>query len=312
MSKKVRKSLEKPAAEVIGKLLDDLSAKVGKRLDALRKSDDPEALHDARVEVKRLRVWLRHGKSEVKTSASARQALRQFTKTSNPMRDREVMLQWLAGLKPEGNRIKGVADVRAVAEQEMEALEARVLRITRNLQSESVALKAHRRKSASGHSFGYWLAERLSAHQLTLVQDLENLPEGLHEARLTGKHLRYLIEPLKGDDASDRALELLKALQELLGQAHDMMAMRASFPEVFAHTLADTGFDAIRHQIESGQSLTWRTPACWPGMRFIVDQLNSDQGRLEQEAEQWRDEHLAELTEVLGALRARLVRDHVL
>ncbi|MFP4271994.1 MAG: CHAD domain-containing protein [Halothiobacillaceae bacterium] len=309
MSKRTRKFLNSPASEVICRLLDDLSAKVGKRLDALRKGDDPDALHDARVEIKRLRVWLKHGKSEVKTRSKARHALRDFTKASNPMRDREVMLQWLAELKPEGNRIKGVTDVRFIAQREMDLLEARVMKLTRSLR---VVLNAHRRRSAEGHSFGYWLAEQVAGHQLTLVQDLENLPEGLHEARLTGKHLRYLIEPISGDEVSDRALVLLKELQELLGQAHDMMAMRSSFPEVFAQTLADTGFDSIRHQIETGQSLTWRTPACWPGMRFIVDQLNADQARLEQEAEQWRDRNLAELIEVLGALRARLVREHVL
>ena len=307
IGKNLKKWQNKPVAGVIDGILQRLCKKLRQRLDALEKGQDPEALHDARVEIKRLRVWLKHSRPVLKTRKEGRKMLKAFTQASNPLRDLEVMLAWLEHLEVNSNHAPGVKDVINTTQREILTLREQVLSIARQLQSDSVVLEPKPRKSASGYRFGVWLSDRISEHLQSLLHDFETLPEGLHEARLTGKHLRYLIEPLKGHPLADEAISQLKDMQEVLGTAHDKFAMRERLPQLFSNTLATVGFEAIRSQIADGQALNWREPACWPGMRYIVDCLNRDQRADEQAVIEWRDANLQELSERLTALRTALV-----
>jgi len=307
IGKNLGKWQNKPVASVIDGILQWLCKKLRQRLDALEKGKDPEALHDARVEIKRLRVWLKHSRPVLKTRKKGRKMLKAFTQASNPLRDLEVMLAWLEQLEVNSTRAPGVKDVINTAQREILTLREQVLSISRQLQSDPVVLEPKPRKSASGYRFGVWLSDRISEHQLLLLHDFETLPEGLHEARLTGKHLRYLIEPLQGHPLADEAISQLKDMQEVLGAAHDKFAIRERLPQLFSDTLATVGFEAIRSQIADRQALTWRAPACWPGMRYIVDCLNRDQRADEQAVIEWRDANLQELSERLTALRTALV-----
>ena len=107
IGKNLKKWQNKPVAGVIDGILQRLCKKLRQRLDALEKGKDPEALHDARVEIKRLRVWLKHSRPVLKTRKKGRKMLKAFTQASNPLRDLEVMLAWLEQLEANSNRAPG-------------------------------------------------------------------------------------------------------------------------------------------------------------------------------------------------------------
>lgn len=59
-------------------------------------ADDADALHQMRIELRRLRAWLKLTRSDVKTNQSACKRLKVLTNASNPLRDHEVVLDWLS------------------------------------------------------------------------------------------------------------------------------------------------------------------------------------------------------------------------
>ena len=61
---------------------------------------------------------------------------------------------------------------------------------------------------------------------------------GIHRARIEGKRLRYLLEPLHGSRSADarKPIQHLKQAQELLGSLHDAHVLAAELKEVLCAT----------------------------------------------------------------------------
>ena len=73
---------------------------------------------------------------------------------------------------------------------------------------------------------------------------------GLHRARIEGKRLRYLLEPLRGLPGADatEAVAALKGLQDLLGTWHDLHRAR----ETLAGALVEAAADRARRGRDAG------------------------------------------------------------
>lgn len=215
---------------------------------------NPESLHDMRVSIKRLRTLLKaYGDDLGKSVNKPRQALGKLMDASNPGRDAEVQRDWLRA------QDEGVLDLSARAGREY-VLE----HLTAQLSGDSVLDIDHQRRKLTKlakklepilrkkqqktpkHPTPFAAITRHYLHDTyaQLQADLQVLEhpdaikqqDALHHARLSGKRLRYLIEPLTDLDGSDDLLKRLKGLQDALGHIHDMYVLEQNLHKQLEHT----------------------------------------------------------------------------
>lgn len=193
---------------------------------------DSEALHNFRVEIRRLRVWLQQTRDLIRTKRKARMQLKNWAQGSNAGRDLEVML----GLLQQAN-----AEINLDLPSDYLIEEDKDL--TRIISEPALALKprAHTRaltqscletRSDKFTPFSVWLGDRLSNERKKTLPLLREKDETLHEARIHIKHMRYLIEPIDLCvlKSTQPALNQLKALQTTLGDLHDLFVLREKLP----------------------------------------------------------------------------------
>jgi CHAD domain-containing protein len=203
---------------------------------------DPEALHDFRVGLRRLRSCIRAYRTELRSSVSKRmrRRLRKLTMATNGGRDAEVHLSWLraqAGrLGPE--HTEGLAWLIGRLEgRKFETLDTatagvgrRFLKLAAKLRPrlEILRIEVRRGRGSERPSFRQVTGELIRSHAAELAESLkavrgaENMAEA-HEARIAAKRLRYSLEPLVRRAAGAKGLTTqLKGLQDVLGQLHDL------------------------------------------------------------------------------------------
>jgi CHAD domain-containing protein len=211
--------------------------------------DDPRALHDFRVALRRFRAlerayrpWL--GEALPK---KLRRRLRDLVRSTGPARDSEVQLEWLAGQgaaprpaeRPgyqwlrrqlEDRQRRGYAAIRGAAPIEFASL-ATLLRAGLTLPSPSSATSL---AAVAGSQLAP-LAAQLGADFDAIAADGEM--RQVHEARLLVKRARYVLEPVAAALPQGKELSReLGELQELLGGLHDA--------EVLGDTLGEAAAEA--------------------------------------------------------------------
>ncbi len=227
--------------------------------ETLGAGDDTEALHDLRVALRRLRSTLRayrgalHGSIPKKRRAE----LQQLVAFTSAGRDAEVQLAWLEEARAElapSEQLGADAWARAlqVAKDDVyRALQAEKLgvlgdllrRIKRDL-SEYQIRYIVRDESASA-TFGDLVASAAAAHLEELVETLSRVrtledEATAHEARIFGKRLRYVLEPIReAIPDADVALKQLKRLQELLGELQDLAVRTAALSRATEHAAVE-------------------------------------------------------------------------
>lgn len=218
---------------------------------------DTEALHDFRVALRRLRSAIRAYAPLFEDTLSERltRRLRDLARLTGPSRDLEVQQIWLAraaasmetGERPGADFVTGrVARARSRADRRMLR---QLARRWPALHSElSVALERYtadvpgRRSSiapfaATVSAQARRLADRM-AKRLAGVEDVVH-DEAAHDARIAGKRLRYLLEPVAAEIPSGAAaIRELKELQDALGDLHDAHVLEEQLRE-YAESEAD-------------------------------------------------------------------------
>jgi CHAD domain-containing protein len=202
-------------------------------------SDDPQALHNVRVALRRLRSWLRAYRPVLDDTVS-RKSRRVFAKlahSTNAARDAEVALAWLEAqvdLPPAAARGHRELVDRLTAERQQRAhavdeyLAARLPRAVRRLEEQLASywlrvpvdgaiaetqmyelttklLRSHAKR------FGRAVKRARSAHDVASA----------HRARIAAKRLRYFLEPLDTDERAAALIARLTTLQDRLGEFHD-------------------------------------------------------------------------------------------
>lgn len=236
-----RDSLDQPAREMAHRLARELTKQVAKARDRLRGRGDPEALHDFRVALRRLRTILRAHRPhiEAKVGKDVRKRLRQLAEATGASRDLEVHLAWLAetrqGFSP-GEQVGASWLIRRLRARKREAdaelrrqigrlfaplyqrLDSRLARYTLRLDLDDPA--AEPTYGAASRELLLQLAVGMRG-QLADVRSLADRSRA-HAARIQGKRLRYLLEPMVGFIAGGEELvALLKRVQDQLGGLHD-------------------------------------------------------------------------------------------
>jgi len=212
-----------------------LLAEAGEAAERLEAGADPEALHDLRVALRRLRTVLRAFRpwlGGVRRRDARRVA--KLARATGAARDAEVQLGWLAAQRERlsRGRLPGLAWMVARLEARRPAAGggygreiARERRLARKLRRR---LASRRTRRAGGETLGVALAAALRAERGALDERLGAIRgaadvEAVHQARIAAKRLRYLLEPLRGTPGLDatEAVDRLKRAQDLLGELHD-------------------------------------------------------------------------------------------
>lgn len=202
-------------------------------VERLGDTDDTEALHDLRVELRHVRTYLRTYRKLFSGAVAPKslEALRDFAHLTNPARDAEVHTAWLAR-QPQARGSRSGAASRL--NSQLTQRHAKVLQQVRERFTQDFPQLAQRlrrqlqRAKAPGQGrFGKYTAQKLLRLSLRLRQRLDLIQgpsdvEGCHEARITAKRVRYLLEPFDELPGAPKALKRLKALQDTLGDMHDL------------------------------------------------------------------------------------------
>lgn len=202
---------------------------------------DTEALHDFRVALRRLRSCLRAYRSYLDESVPRKLAkkLKKLAQATGPGRDTEVQIAWLRGRSPHlaSSHRTGLAWMLTQLEERMrhayedtrEEIERDFDRIEEDLRRRLSVYRAeiHLGSGAPQSTLAEANAqilriqvEELESH-LARIEDADDETEG-HEARISAKRVRYLLEPFVNDvPGAGPVVKRFKALQDLLGDLHD-------------------------------------------------------------------------------------------
>ncbi len=250
------------APATVAAVLADRLTRTLEAFARLGQPGDVEALHDFRVALRRFRSLLRvYGDlTEEAVPRRLRRRLRRLARATNASRDLEVKLDWLAPqaetLRPRERTGHKWLTGRLITERDeadraaMRLLEHDVVPLARTLEHR---LGEPSPVAAPGLPFAAATARLLREYSHELERDLDRVrtiedQEEAHDARIAGKRVRYLLEPLTAvlplaGDLVDR----LRALQDLLGEMHDA--------DVAAFVIAEAMEDAAT---EGGQRVAER------------------------------------------------------
>jgi CHAD domain-containing protein len=312
--------LDRPAAEGARTVAVALLADADEAALRLADPADGEALHDFRVALRRLRSNLRAWRPALGDSLQEKdeRRLKRIARATNEARDAEVLTAWLGQARSslaeryqvaagwlsarlEGRLWAANADGTAGASARLRALAPR---LSRRLAAGDEA------QGAGPEAFGAALAALLRGQARKLRDALAKVSSAqavaaAHRARIEGKRLRYLLEPLRGTPGADAtdAVKSLKSLQDVLGELHDAHVARAE--------IAAARIDAAAERVRGPGA---GTPADGAGLRaglLALERLASQRveelyGRLE---EGWLRERAQPLLDrayaVVAALEAR-------
>jgi len=233
--------LEQPverAARVVALILLENAKKARQRIDD---PSDADALHDFRVAIRRLRSWLRALGPWLAGSVpkKAFRRLEKAARLTGDSRDAEVHLTWLEAQRAALSVRQRRGLTWLVEQIEAEKKDSDHVVTTKGARAFDRALDAFARKlpayrahvdteEASRRRFGSVIAELARDHVATLAERLARVEtfedeKGAHAARIAGKRLRYLLEPVADhiEGASELVSDLSK-MQDTFGNWHDV------------------------------------------------------------------------------------------
>lgn len=217
----------------------------------LADSADTEALHDFRVGLRRLRSCLRAYSDYLGDSIPKKLArkLRRLTHSTGPGRDVEVQIEWLrerrsqlapihrAGLSwllawLERRRREAESEMQSEIERDLPEIEEELRRRLSVYHVEIHLAEAEPRETLAGATAAILRRQvKEFADHLSRIEEAGDERPG-HEARISAKRVRYLIEPFAEEVPEILSVvKRLKALQDLLGELHDAHVLESELAE---------------------------------------------------------------------------------
>jgi CHAD domain-containing protein/CYTH domain-containing protein len=206
---------------------------------------DLEALHDFRVALRRLRSWMRAFESYLSGSVKKknRRRLKRVANATSTARDTEVHIAWLAAREEQLDATErvGAMHLRQRLERRKAEADANLHReIGRDLSraadvlSETLlvySIRARVDEPARIHPMSAAIADLIGSHAQCLRDHLRHVRSVddqtlAHGARIEGKRLRYLLEPVcQIVEGADEIIGQLKSLQSVIGDLHDAFVL---------------------------------------------------------------------------------------
>jgi CHAD domain-containing protein len=225
----------------------------------LQEPSDTEALHDFRVALRRLRSCLRAYRPWLEESLPKKllRRLRDLARATGPGRDTEVQIDWLRGRARHLSSYHRVGlawllarleDRKRAANDELDELVPRELpRLEEGLRRRlstyrtEVHLDASAPRTTLAEVTAGLVREQAAELQSHLARvDGPEDEEEAHQARISAKRLRYLLEPLVDELPQAAAVvKHMKGLQDLLGELHDAHVLEAELADAMEEAAAE-------------------------------------------------------------------------
>lgn len=196
---------------------------------------DEDALHQFRVALRRLRTFLRAYDPYLTITKKMQSTLRRLAKRTNAARDLEVSIAWLKTQRPDLSVRERLGldllleDLERLCDETYKGVRDRVLQEWKPIERELTrSLKSTVKDGVVIQTFAEASAELVREYSYRLEMGLSQLErwqtqEVAHRARIRGKRLRYLLEPVRPTVPSvQSALTALKRLQDDLGLLNDL------------------------------------------------------------------------------------------
>lgn len=270
------------------------------------RGEDPEAVHDMRVAIRRMRAAARvFGPFFAKKAIRPHlKTLRKTARVLGAARDLDVGLAKLDLFRTERTEVGGLEDVAARWQEQRAAAYARVQkwldsdRYARFIadfaafcttpEAGQATLKPGRAGAPPPHQVRHVMPEQILGHFLRMrayevvvpvqkgedVPEVQGSPEVLHALRIDGKRLRYSLEfvrPLLGS-SGEKLIDRLKRLQDVLGELNDAVVAQGQVQALQGNGIGGPGVEAyLAHQEEVIQA---QMAAFWGVWRRFLARKN--------------------------------------
>ena len=259
------RQLDQPVELVSRQIAAALLEKCARECARLSDAHDAEALHDFRVSVRRLRTWMEAYESYFDKGVvkKMRKQLGALMTSTNSARDNEVHLAWLkeqqgrriARLEREGYAIAFDLFLRQSPDAEVAAggLQAEFEKLRQKFAERLTAPREPILVNEQGesHRFGRAAGDTVRARadvvgqSLAVLETMDQLKRA-HQARLSAKRLRYVMEPLRDTVPGTRGVvKRLTALQDQLGDLHDLQTLEAALAKNLKRSAREWSRDLI-------------------------------------------------------------------
>ncbi|MDD2893251.1 MAG: CHAD domain-containing protein [Halothiobacillaceae bacterium] len=266
-----------------------------------------EALHDARVAIRRARVWLKLAEEAIAVAHKDVRALRAFARESSPVRDMEVQLAWLAALQLDEDEQPGQCALLEVLRADFQQRRALLLEtLPGALAGAKHALKALHPLAEHDEPLGAWLAEHWMDVAAFYIEDVPHLPENLHAVRLVGKQLRYLLEPVMEALGAEDVMQVLRRGQDALGRVNDVRVLRAALPRYVGLLVGQQVEADVHLSLDMELAPTWAMPSVWVGLRTVCARVLEEETEALAELHGWRLAHADTLVAGLQRIGVQL------
>jgi CHAD domain-containing protein len=321
--------LARPAEEAVRRLALLQLERAQAAHEQLVGGDREEALHDFRVALRRLRSLLRSHRSAfaVEFPKKALRRLAALARDTNPGRDAEVQLAWLttfaADLKPAERfgHAELAADLALRRDESYRKVEREIVRdfagiaekLARRLTSYQISVEltqpVHPKSFAEATREALTRSARELYDKLDLIETVADEVAG-HAARIAAKRLRYVAEPVAPWIAEARPpVEILRRLQDLLGDLHDGQLLAAQVGQTLAEIESKRAQRLVEATLDgppgSPEALSRTRRRERPGLLAVARRLGTRRGELFATlAEEWLGESSPRRMELATALEA--------
>jgi CHAD domain-containing protein len=292
--KRKTRLLDSAASQAATRIARDFLDDVREARRRLKKHADADALHDFRVALRRLRSTLRAYRPWLGSQLTARKlrkGLRRLARASGSARDAEVGLVWFRRERNQASASERLALDRLIADFDMRRAAAYAefqTKLDQEFASIEHRLNAALRRSSTRAAAAQRLAPvfgRLLERQLLLLSaELRRITsvadtEAIHSARIAGKRLRYLLEPLAPELRSGKTLlNVLKRFQDEFGELCDRQVLSAELIGLIARHQAERTIRRLRSVIgELAEPAPRRSTT--PSLRRILERLGAERAR---------------------------------
>jgi CHAD domain-containing protein len=214
--------------------------------ERLSHRNDAEALHDLRVALRHLRTYLDTYRQLFADAVPGKslEALRELSHLTNPARDAEVETSWIAKHSRARRAAPGAAHLRS----QLNRRHTQVLRKIRERFSndfpplaQRLRRQLKRAKDSDPRTFGQYTAKQVRRQGRSMRKCLDRILgptdiEHCHQARIAAKRVRYLLAPFHELEGTSQLIERLKALQDTLGEMHDLHVLLETMAEASERT----------------------------------------------------------------------------
>lgn len=280
----MKEVLTLPVDEAVARICRGYLKDAQRALPGVHDPDNSEALHDFRVALRRLRSYLRSYRGSLRGAIPEKsyRRIKKLASRTNQTRDVEVMLVWLeteiTELTPR-QRV-GAEWWRERLGSQYEELYNRLgesLDEEFNVLAEQLEKKLRRmiKRPHAKRSFGRSTASQLSRLINELDMELNQIHSmddtvPIHQARITGKRLRYLLEPPgKTVLVCKHAAKSMQLFQDMFGNLNDCFVRQDVIRKTIALAATEWAEQQLEKTLSRGQ-VTVAASEVMPGLLALA------------------------------------------